>query len=234
MLRALAVTALAVLAGAGPASADGGWVWPVEGRVVTPFDFHASSPYEGGRHRGIDIQARPGSPVVAAAPGTVAFAGRLGNSGLTISIEHAGDALRTSYLHLSGVSVAQGQQVGRGQAIGTSGTPSGRLPHLHFGVRAAGRPTGYLDPLQFLPEPVEKGQPPPVGPGGLRRPPDIRPFAVPRRAPVRPAGASDPGLVVAGMALAALAACLGASAPRRAVSSIARRWVTTSQRRSTT
>jgi hypothetical protein len=167
----------------------------------------------------------------------VAFAGRLGDSGIAVSIDTTEGSFRTSYLHLSGISVAQGQEVGRGQAIGTSGTsglPSGSVPHLHFGVRKAGGPGGYLDPLDFLPEPGEEGRPPPVGPGGLRRPPGIRPFAVPRRASLRLGVESDPGLVIAGMALAALAACLGAPAPRRAASSIARRWVITSQRRSTT
>lgn len=236
MLRFLTAAALVLLGVPGPASAEGAWEWPVDGRVITPFDVHPSAPYQGGQHRGIDIRARPGTPVVAAAPGTVVFAGRLGDSGLVVSIDNAAGGLRTSYVHLSGVSVSRSQQVRRGQALGTSGTsgrPSGSTPHLHFGVRSAGEPARYLDPLGFLPEPEDQDLPP-VAPGGLRRPPGIRPFAVPQRPPARPAAKSDPGLVIAGMALAALAACLGAPAPRRAVSSIARRWVITSQRRSTT
>jgi hypothetical protein len=236
MLRSVVATTVAVLATAAPASAGGGWLWPVEGRVISRFDFHASAPYKGGQHRGIDIAARLGTPVVAATAGTVAFAGDLGDSGTAVSIETRDGRLRTSYLHLSAVSVARGQEVDRGQAIGTSGTsgrPSRAVPHLHFGVRADGRPAGYLDPLGFLREPGDE-RPPPVGPGGLRRRPDVRPFVVPRRVPLRFSAGFDPGLVVAGMALAFLAACLGAPAPRRAVSSIARRWVITSQRRSTT
>src|SRR5438094_2814303 len=58
------------------------WVWPVVGRVITPFR-NGGDPYAGGQHRGIDIGARVGTTVVAAAAGSVTFSGLAGSSGLT-------------------------------------------------------------------------------------------------------------------------------------------------------
>ena len=64
----------------------GGWTWPVEGRVITPYSNDNSQPYAGGMHRGIDIAAPVGTPVRAAHGGEVTYAGPLGSAGLTVAL----------------------------------------------------------------------------------------------------------------------------------------------------
>ena len=100
-------------------------------------------------HPGIDLMAPYGSPIRAAAAGTVIFAGRYYAYGNMIDIRHANGRV-TRYAHMSrfapgirpGVAVTTGQTIG---AIGTSGNAHGA--HVHFEVRIAGRP---VDPRPFL------------------------------------------------------------------------------------
>ncbi len=102
-----------------------------------------------GFHTGVDLTAPYGSPVRAAAPGTVVFAGPFYGYGNMLDIRHA-DGLVTRYAHLSafapgvcaGASVSGGCMIG---AIGTSGHAHG--PHLHFEVRVDGR---AVDPKPYL------------------------------------------------------------------------------------
>jgi murein DD-endopeptidase MepM/ murein hydrolase activator NlpD len=136
-----------------PASAVAGWTWPVRGDVLTRYA-NAGEPYAAGQHRGIDVGAPIGTPVVAAAGGTVRFSGIAGSSGLTVSIRTADARFDTSYLHLTSAMVRPGQSVGTGERIGTvgiSGRGSSPAPHLHFGVRIAGTRRAYRDPLDLLP-----------------------------------------------------------------------------------
>jgi murein DD-endopeptidase MepM/ murein hydrolase activator NlpD len=112
----------------------------VRGTVITAYR-NAASPYASGQHRGIDIAAPVGTPAVSATAGSVRFVGRVGWSGLVVSIRTADGRYDTSYLHLSTIAVRRGQAVLRGQrvgAVGTTGRRSARQPHLHFGVRDAG------------------------------------------------------------------------------------------------
>jgi hypothetical protein len=117
----------------------------VVGAVIRGFE-PPKDPYSAG-HRGIDIAAPFGSDLLAAADGTVAFAGWVGGS-LFISIDHP-DGVRTTYSWLSAVSVAKGAQVTKGQRIGATGHghPDVATPHLHFGARVG---TTYLDPMLLL------------------------------------------------------------------------------------
>ena len=100
-------------------------------------------------HAGIDLMAPYGSPVRAAAAGTVTYAARYYAYGNIIDIAHP-DGTTTRYAHLSryapnirpGTQVAMGQEIG---AIGTSGNAHGA--HLHFEVRINGRP---VDPKPFI------------------------------------------------------------------------------------
>jgi len=119
-------------------------VQPVAGPITRHFEPPAT-PYSAG-HRGIDFGAPVGTKVVAAAAGTVSFAGPVGGS-LFVSIDHPG-GLRTTYSFLSAVLVKKGQAVGQGQLIAKSGPgAAGEQPNLHFGLRSG---TDYLDPEPYL------------------------------------------------------------------------------------
>lgn len=102
------------------------------------------------RHRGVDIAAPIGTPVIAAADGVVVRSALSEAHGERVEVEHAGTApsaagahapLRTSYVHLEKRLVEVGGVVRRGQVIGTVGvtgkTAAKKVPHLHFGL--AGR-----------------------------------------------------------------------------------------------
>jgi len=103
----------------------------------------------GGFHSGVDLTAPYGSPVEAAAAGTVVFMDSYFGYGNMVDIRHA-DGLVTRYAHLSayapglrvGSALEPGGPVG---SIGTSGHAHG--PHLHFEVRVDGR---AVDPKPYL------------------------------------------------------------------------------------
>jgi murein DD-endopeptidase MepM/ murein hydrolase activator NlpD len=98
-------------------------------------------------HEGIDIAAELGTPIQAAASGTVIHAGWLGGYGNLVVVDH-GDGLATAYAHASAILVAVGQQVSQGDTlslVGSTGNSSG--PHLHFEVRVNG---SAVDPLLYL------------------------------------------------------------------------------------
>jgi murein DD-endopeptidase MepM/ murein hydrolase activator NlpD len=97
-------------------------------------------------HEGIDIGVPEGTPVRAAAPGTVAFAGWLDGDGNLVVIDH-GAGLSSAYLHLSKILTPAGK-VAAGKEIGTSGCTGYCFgAHLHFELRIGGRP---IDPLPVL------------------------------------------------------------------------------------
>ena len=99
-------------------------------------------------HTGVDYPAASGTPVSAAAPGRVTWAGDLGAGwGIVVTITHA-KGVHTMYAHLSRVGVRVGQRVATGQtigAVGATGHASG--PHVHFEVRLRG---AAVDPLTGL------------------------------------------------------------------------------------
>lgn len=95
-------------------------------------------------HNGIDIGASVGTPIVAAAGGTVIAAkssGYNGGYGEMVIISHSNGKIQTVYGHMSRVNVVAGQTVAQGQVIGAVGN-TGRStgPHLHFEVRGAKNP----------------------------------------------------------------------------------------------
>ena len=99
------------------AASAGGWVRPVPGAVVRGFDPPASR--FGAGHLGADLAAPPGTPVRAAGPGVVSFAGTVAGAKHVV-IAHAGN-LRTSYSFLASISVRRGETVRAGQTVGTTG-----------------------------------------------------------------------------------------------------------------
>ena len=180
LTRLLLAALLASLAFPGSAA---GWSWPVSGEVITPYR-NGDDPYAGGQHRGIDISAAAGTPVGAAAAGTVTFAGVAGSSGLTVSVRTADGRFDTSYLHLSSAAVVKGDRVGEGARLGAAGTTGRRsaaAPHLHFGVRDAGQPPR-------LPRPAHAASARPSGAGA--RGASWRAGAAARTGPRRRPGAS--------------------------------------------
>jgi murein DD-endopeptidase MepM/ murein hydrolase activator NlpD len=119
-----------------------GLIWPVNGPVTSPFGMRW-----GRMHEGIDIGVPAGTPIRAAAAGTIIYAGWLGGYGNLVAIDH-GNGLSTAYGHQSSIAVGYGQTVAQGQVIGYVGsTGHSTGPHLHFEVRVNGAP---VDPLGYL------------------------------------------------------------------------------------
>jgi murein DD-endopeptidase MepM/ murein hydrolase activator NlpD len=126
------------------ASSGSGLIWPFSGPISSPFG-------DGRGHAGIDIDGfgRDGAPVVAAASGTVTFAGGGANGyGLYVMIRHS-NGMETLYAHLQYISVSMGQQVSQGQTIGGVGrTGHATGTHLHFEVHVGGV---AVNPMNYLP-----------------------------------------------------------------------------------
>jgi murein DD-endopeptidase MepM/ murein hydrolase activator NlpD len=107
---------------------------PVKGTVTSPY-----GPRGGRNHDGMDIAAPTGTPVHAAACGTVSMAGQQSGYGNIVCITHTSQ-FSTCYAHLSRFGVSNGAQVQQGQVIGYVGcTGSCTGPHLHFETRVNGQ-----------------------------------------------------------------------------------------------
>jgi len=128
-----------------PASGAPPWLRPVAGRVVRPF--RPPLTRFGAGHLGVDFAAAPGTPVRAAAAGTVMFAGTVAHARHVVLLHPGG--LRTSYSFLAAIRVHRGEVVDRGAVLGTTG---GSGDHhdgtvLHFGLRIGGT---FVDPMQLF------------------------------------------------------------------------------------
>lgn len=124
-----------------------GFVWPVEGRVSGVF---GSQRILNGKprspHRGVDIAAPEGTPVVSCADGVVALVDRdMYFTGQTVMVDH-GHGLVSVYAHLSAIDVEEGDAVRKGDQLGRVGM-SGRAtgPHLHWGMSVFGT---HVDPVK--------------------------------------------------------------------------------------
>lgn len=117
--------------------------WPLLAPLGDPF-----GPRGDRFHAGIDLPAAQGTPVLAAAPGRVTWAGpRDGGWGTLVTVAHPG-GVRTMYAHLSTIGVKLGDWIAGGTMIGSVGsTGDATGPHLHFEVRVRG---AAYDPLRVL------------------------------------------------------------------------------------
>lgn len=119
------------------------WGWPVQGKIIAGFS-EASN-------KGLDIAAKPGDPVVAAAPGRVVYSGSgLRGYGKLVIIKHNKTYL-SAYAHNSVILVKEGQSVVKGQKIAEVGSTDSDRPELHFEIRKLGKP---VDPAKYLPPPT--------------------------------------------------------------------------------
>ena len=128
---------------AGPIRGGSGmFIWPVNGPVVSGFGMRW-----GRMHEGVDIAVPTGTPVRAAAAGSVSIAGSVSGYGNYTCIDHGG-GLSTCYAHQERILVSVGQQVAQAQVIGVSDCTGHCLgPHVHFEVRVNGQ---AVDPLGYL------------------------------------------------------------------------------------
>jgi lipoprotein NlpD len=116
------------------------WVWPIAGKVGTPFS--------EGSSKGIDIPAQAGQPVLAASGGTVTLVSNaVRGYGNLVVIKHS-QTLLSVYAHNSKVLVEEKQTVTKGQKIAEVGATDTDSAKLHFEIRRMGKP---VDPLKFLP-----------------------------------------------------------------------------------
>jgi len=116
--------------------------WPVSGPVTSGFGVRW-----GRMHEGIDIAVGEGTPVRAAAAGTVIYAGWMSGYGNLVAVDH-GNGLSTAYAHNSSLAVSVGQSVAAGEIVSYSGnTGNSTGPHVHFEVRVDG---SAVDPLGYL------------------------------------------------------------------------------------
>jgi lipoprotein NlpD len=119
------------------------WKWPIKGKVLEGFN------QKSGLNKGIDIHAKLGEPVVAAADGEVVYSGSgLRGYGKLLIVKHNQNYL-SAYAHNSVLNVVEGDAVKAGQKIAEAGLSGTNTPKLHFEIRVDGKP---VDPLIHLPK----------------------------------------------------------------------------------
>ena len=122
---------------------------PADMRMISSGFGYRSDPFNGhaAMHTGLDFRGPIGSPIHAAAQGTVSFVGMKQGYGRVVEISH-GNGMLTRYAHMSAWRAHVGQQVAAGDVIGLIGN-TGRStgPHLHFEVRINDR---AVNPRPFL------------------------------------------------------------------------------------
>ena len=122
-----------------------GFIWPAKGEVISKFGIQPS----GMKHNGINISASEGTPVVAAAGGTVSYSAPLRYFGDTIIINHK-DRYATVYAYLKSRKVKTGDSVKKGEEIALLGKPeNSSRPYVHFEIRSMNK---ARNPLFFLPQ----------------------------------------------------------------------------------
>lgn len=125
-------------------------IWPTQSRSITSTFGYRSNPFYGSTefHEGIDIDGNLDDAVYATADGTITSTGSDASRGNYILIDH-GYGIETQYMHLNDIVVTTGQQVTKGEKIGTIGsTGSSTGTHLHYEVIENGI---KVNPYTYLP-----------------------------------------------------------------------------------
>jgi len=128
----------------------GRWAWPLAPRPPVVHAFVPPESTYGAGHRGVDLGARVGDPVLAVADGTVTHVGVVAGRG-TVSITHA-DGVRSTYEPVT-AAVVEGQSLSAEDAVGSLEDADGHCAPaacLHLGAL---RDRTYLDPMLFLTRP---------------------------------------------------------------------------------
>ena len=127
-------------ANTGMVDASVSWAWPGTGAILQ--GFNAAS------NKGVDLAGKAGDPVLAAADGSVVYAGSaLRGYGNLVIIKH-NSVFVTAYAHNQSLLVKDGQSVKRGQKIAEMGQSEADRVKLHFEIRKNSTP---VDPMQYLP-----------------------------------------------------------------------------------
>jgi lipoprotein NlpD len=117
------------------------FIWPAKGKVLAEF----AEP----RRKGIDIDGRPGDPILASAPGRVTYIGTgIPGMGKLVVLKHENGYI-TVYAHNRQILVKEQQAVARGQKIAELGSTDSERPKLHFQIRKG---AAAVDPLLYLPK----------------------------------------------------------------------------------
>ncbi|VWX38175.1 murein hydrolase activator EnvC family protein [Exiguobacterium oxidotolerans] len=141
-----------------PAASSALFIHPTSGATTQGYG-SASGENGYGFHNGIDFGAPVGTPIVAAATGTVITASSSGPYGNHIMIAHQlnGKTYTTVYAHMSSLNARAGQRVSQGQQIGALGsTGNSTGPHLHFEIHVGGYiysgtgPANSVNPMSML------------------------------------------------------------------------------------
>ena len=133
----------------GGGGSSGGWLIPCNYRKLTSPYGQRKSPTAGASsfHKGVDLGAPAGTPIVASRTGVVTQAGSNGGLGICVTINH-GDGYSSVYGHMTNTIVSAGQAVSAGQTIGyvgSTGISTGN--HLHFGIIHNG---SYENPASYI------------------------------------------------------------------------------------
>ncbi len=142
--------AAASSSGGGGKVYSGSMTWPCPSykRISSPYGYR-THPISGTRklHKGLDISASSGNPVIAAASGTVVKSYFSSSYGNYVVISHGGGVM-TAYAHMTRRLVSTGQRVAAGQQVGTVGsTGNSTGPHLHFEVYVGG---STVNPMNYF------------------------------------------------------------------------------------
>ena len=119
---------------------DGDFIYPVQAPQTTGFGLKRTyNGWKKGWHKGLDLAGWEGEAVKAPADAVVLHTARGIVNGNTVVLSHGG-GVGSVYLHLNSIQVREGQELRKGQVLGTVGGTGGFAPHLHWETRVHGVP----------------------------------------------------------------------------------------------